>query len=268
MLYTIIFLLYFLYKFDLFKTYSHLYKHTNMTRNRGNKKTNEKEYYKSGNHKRTRRDNEQNNTVNFTRDLGRSIISEIDVTVTNSNTGEIIVHDYYNSNHHNELSNFYNAFTNTGITTNPPMSRNTSIRRNVGFSTSLPTTIPITMFYVNGPNILNENRYLPPLPTTYFNTSPNGAYNYFTSDNDILTTTETNNELSDVIDKLAAELFNHSTDLTDNDYKQMMDILKDVKNNQTTIGNIELGIYNKITNFINTYITNEDDIVLFYSYFR
>jgi hypothetical protein len=237
-----------------------------MTRNRGNKKTNEKEYYKSGNRKRPTFNYQQNNPGNFTQDLGRSIISEIDITLTNSRTGEIIGHDYYNSNHHNELSNFYNAFTNTGINTNPSTSRN--IDRS--------TIIPITMYYANDPNVLNENCYLPQLPTTYLHinsNSPNGAFDSFSfTDTNISLEYDRNIDINtgllNIIDKLAEELFNHSNELTDNDYKQMMDVLKDIKNGNIQIDRIELELYNKINNFINTYITNEDDLSLYYKYFR
>ena len=62
---------------------------------------NEKEHYKSGNRRRTRNihhpDEPEQSRINLMQDFGRSIIRDVDVTVTNNN-GDIIGGDYYNSN--------------------------------------------------------------------------------------------------------------------------------------------------------------------------
>ncbi len=220
----------------------------------------------------------------------RGLINSVEVSITDSNTGESLGYDYYNSsyeNHRNEMMGFYNAFTSSNSESNSRhvgfASTGVSQTRNVGFGTSLPIgiqssfiNVPLHLYNANGPNILNEPRYLPPLPSINMqdpisNNSANGPYNSIQNGPVQFSTYYGNyfvdNETNAIIDRLASELYNYSTELKDNDYKEMLDTLKEIKDGNLLIINVKSEILDEIRNFINKYITDSDDLEMYKKHF-
>lgn len=269
-----------------------------MTRNRGLKTKFEKDYFKSKtkskNNIRFPRNNsslpesinqvlENHNsrpqtTPNLNENQERDLINSVEVSITDSNTRESLGYE-----------NHRNAFTSSNSELNSN-SRNVgfvyngiSQSSNVGFGTSLPVgiqslfiNVPLHLYYANGPNILNEPRYLPPLPSINMqvlisNNSANGPYNSIQNGPDQFSTYYGNyfvdNETNAIIDRLASELYNYSTELKDNDYKEMLDTLKEIKDGNLLIINVKSEILDEIRDFINKYITDSDDLEMYKKHF-